>query len=39
VSGYRQPAQRNRAAFEAAVGEISAVTGRLLTELQPATSR
>ena len=39
VSGYRQPAQRNREAFEAAVAEISAVTGRLLGELQPATSR
>jgi hypothetical protein len=39
VSGYRQPAQRNRAAFEAAVAEISAVTGRLLAELQPAMSR
>jgi hypothetical protein len=39
VSGYRQPAQRNREAFEAAVAEISAVTGRLLVELLPATSR
>jgi hypothetical protein len=39
VSGYRQPAQRNREAFEAAVAEISAVTGRLLGELQPAASR
>jgi hypothetical protein len=39
VSGYRQPAQRNREAFEAAVAEISAVTGRLLAELLPATSR
>jgi hypothetical protein len=39
ISGYRQPAQRNREAFEAAVAEISAVTGRLLGELQPATSR
>jgi hypothetical protein len=37
VSGYRQPAQRNREAFEAAVAEISAVTGRLLAELQPAS--
>jgi hypothetical protein len=39
VSGYRQPAQRNREAFEAAVAEISAVTGRLLGELQAAASR
>jgi hypothetical protein len=39
ISGYRQPAQRNREAFEAAVAEISAVTGRLLVELLPATSR
>jgi hypothetical protein len=39
VSGYRQPAQRNREVFEAVVAEISAATGRLLTELLPATSR
>lgn len=39
ISGYRQPAQRNRGAFDAAVAEISAVTARLLGELQPATSR
>jgi hypothetical protein len=39
VSGYRQPAQRNRAAFDDAVAAISAATGRLLAELQPATPR
>jgi hypothetical protein len=36
VSGYRQPARRNREAFEAAVAEISAATDRLLAQLQPA---
>ncbi|MGA2282162.1 MAG: DUF2277 domain-containing protein [Candidatus Dormibacteria bacterium] len=35
VSGYRQPAQRNRDAFEAAVAEISAATDRLLAQLVP----
>ena len=39
ISGYRQPAQRNREAFEAAVDEISAATGRLLSRLQPAPQR
>jgi hypothetical protein len=33
VSGYRQPSRRNREAFEAAVAEISATTGRLLADL------
>jgi hypothetical protein len=35
VSGYRQPAQRNREAFESAVAEISAATDRLLAQLVP----
>lgn len=39
ISGYRQPAQRNREAFEAAVDEISAATDRLLSRLQPAAHR
>jgi hypothetical protein len=30
VSGYRAPAERNRAAFEAAVNEITASSSRLL---------
>ncbi len=33
VSGFRAPAARNRAAFDAAVGEISASTQRLLETL------
>jgi hypothetical protein len=36
ISGYRQPARRNREAFDAAVAEISAATDRLLAQLQPA---
>ena len=39
ISGYRQPARRNREAFEAAVDEISAATDRLLTRLQVAAER
>jgi hypothetical protein len=35
VSGYRQPSQRNREAINGAVAEISAATGRLLSQLQP----
>ena len=35
VSGYRQPSQRNAAAFEAAVNEISAASQRLLEGLAP----
>lgn len=38
VSGYRQPAQGNEAAFLAAVDEITAVTAKLLTELQTTAS-
>lgn len=30
VSGYRVPSARNRAAFDAAVDEVAAATGRLL---------
>jgi hypothetical protein len=33
VSGYRRPSQRNEAAFEAAVEEISAASRRLLDSL------
>ena len=33
ISGYRQPSQRNAAAFEAAVDEIAEATRRLLEEL------
>jgi hypothetical protein len=36
VSGYRRPALRNEQAFNAAVQEISAATGRLLDALEPA---
>ena len=34
VSGYRRPAQRNEAAFNLAVSEISLASGRLLEALQ-----
>lgn len=33
VSGYRQPARRNAAAFDAAVEEVAAATARLLAAL------
>jgi hypothetical protein len=33
VSGYRTPSARNEAAFAAAVGEIAAVTERLLASI------
>ncbi|MGH2459486.1 MAG: DUF2277 family protein [Chloroflexota bacterium] len=33
VSGYRQPARANAAAFDAAVGEIADATRRLLVEI------
>ncbi|MGD0833770.1 MAG: DUF2277 domain-containing protein [Candidatus Dormibacteria bacterium] len=33
ISGYRSPSQRNQEAFDAAVAEISATTGRLLAHL------
>jgi hypothetical protein len=33
ISGYRQPSQRNAAAFEAAVDEIAEATHRLLEQL------
>jgi hypothetical protein len=33
VSGYRTPSRANAAAFEAAVEEIAASTGRLLARL------
>jgi hypothetical protein len=33
VSGYRHPSQRNEAAFDAAVEEISAASRRLLDSL------
>ena len=35
LSGYRAPAKRNQAAFEAAVDEVAAATGRLLAAIQP----
>ena len=39
ISGFRAPAARNAAAFEAAVDEIAASTARLLAaiEVRPAT--
>ncbi|HMJ80154.1 MAG TPA: DUF2277 domain-containing protein [Candidatus Dormibacteraeota bacterium] len=37
VSGFRSPSQRNQAAFEAAVDEISASSRRLLEHLGVAT--
>ncbi len=36
VSGYRQPSRANARAFEAAVGEISAASRRLLDALTTA---
>jgi hypothetical protein len=33
LSGYRQPARRNEAVFEAAVDEVAAATRRLLEGL------
>jgi hypothetical protein len=33
ISGYRQPSQRNAAAFDAAVDEIAEATQRLLEQL------
>jgi hypothetical protein len=34
VSGFNKPSRANEAAFEAAVDEIAAVTGRLLNSLE-----
>jgi hypothetical protein len=42
ISGFRAPASKNAAAFEAAVDEIAAATARLLDSLQvrlPASSQ
>ncbi|CAN5693091.1 DUF2277 domain-containing protein [soil metagenome] len=39
VSGYRTPARRNEAVFEAAVDEISQASSRLLETLAPRVSR
>ncbi|MBK9709921.1 MAG: DUF2277 domain-containing protein [Kouleothrix sp.] len=36
VSGYRAPAQKNRAAFEQAVAEVTAATRTLLDQLAAA---
>ena len=33
ISGYRKPSRRNQAAFELAVAEVTAVTQRLLDQL------
>jgi hypothetical protein len=38
VSGYRAPSQRNREAFDSAVGEIAAASRRLLDEIATATA-
>lgn len=34
ISGFRKPSRANEAAFEAAVEEIAAASGRLLASLQ-----
>jgi hypothetical protein len=39
VSGYRTPARRNEAAFEAAVDEISQASRRMLETLAPRAPR
>lgn len=36
ISGYRTPAKKNEAPFEAAVDDIAAVTRRMLAELEAA---
>lgn len=36
ISGYRQPSQRNAAAFESACSEVSAASRRLLEALSQA---
>ena len=36
VSGYRVPSQRNREAFELAVGEVAEASRRLLDTIAPA---
>ncbi|MCC6394893.1 MAG: DUF2277 domain-containing protein [Bryobacterales bacterium] len=36
VSGYHKPSKGNQEAFDAAVGEITAVTARLLDRLESA---
>lgn len=36
VSGYRKPARRNEAAFDAAVAEIATATQRLLAAIERA---
>lgn len=38
VSGYRVPSRANGAAFDAAVEQIAAASGRLLAELTPRRS-
>lgn len=35
ISGYRVPSKTNKAAFDAAVAEITAATSRLLTQISP----
>ena len=35
LSGYRSPSKKNQRAFDAAVQEIAAATGRLLEALTP----
>ena len=39
VSGMREPAPRNAAAFEAAVASVAAQTRRLLEELPPSAAQ
>jgi hypothetical protein len=34
LSGYRAPSRRNQAAFDAAVDEVAAATGRLLAAME-----
>lgn len=39
VSGYRTPSRRNQEAFDSAVGEVAAATGRLLGRLAASPSK
>ena len=36
ISGFRQPSRDNTAAFDSAVEQVAAATGRLLASLPPA---
>ena len=39
ISGYRKPSQANTLAFETAIDEVAAASGKLLLALKPVTRR